>query len=550
MFLNLHSVAETAVLDQARTFVSDIKSTFESISSDPTVPVRLFQPVHAWLKSIETPSQPRFVSREVNEMPPLADGIISKLLVSMQAIVASQNTPPGDVSDDEIPDKAIRTAAQHVQKVTLALALEEIDRSFAALTDNMAHMDEDQIVYSIDRLVPFLQPYLELVHQSLSETISWLGSISRLTYVLAATVRTLMQKGFCKPPDVQDEPESSKGGQDLAEGTGMGEGAGAENISNQIEDEAQVEGLQGEEESKEKGDKNEDENEAIEMSEDFAGEMEDVSDGEDGEEESKSGSEADPEERIDDLDSTDPGVVDEKLWNDESAEDKPEGQDQAGDDSTTQPGEKSETAAKDDKPQKSTDQRREGDPSTDDVSLGSEIGSAEDEQQGMEEEENDQAPEDGRKLDDFVPEANTLDLPEDLDLAPNDEAAEASEEEDDEGGVDNEDVVMEDGGSVDEREKTEEPESPAELNSDTMAIGEPDAADKNDVPEDEQERAEAGIGPQDAGAGNQDGVDAPESGDQAGQQAGGTQNEGRDGGGDGDENSLEERHAPEIDHKK
>ncbi|KAG8680585.1 hypothetical protein FRC09_018128, partial [Ceratobasidium sp. 395] len=354
-----------------------------------------------------------------------------------------------------------------------------------------------------------------------------------------------MQKGFCKPPDVQDESTGKEGGQELAEGTGMGEGAGAENISNQIEDEAQVEGLQGEQESNSKGEKNEDDKEAIEMTEDFAGATEDVSEDEsDGGEDSKSGSEADPEERIEDLDSANPNKVDEKLWNDESASDKPEGQDHAGNDSTAQPGEKSETAAKEEKPQKSTQRNEDKDRDAGENDSGSESGSGA-EEQGMEEDNRSQA-DDGRKLDDFVPEASTLDLPEDLDLGPKDDA---SSVEDDHHSLndEDEDVTMED-GSLDNRQDDHEPTALPEADSEITPTAGPEVTNDADMSDTKDNRTEAGLGRQDAGGGNAE-VTETEDSNRNGRGLGKTQDTAQNDTTSQNEDVLESERASETDLK-
>ncbi|KAG9127474.1 hypothetical protein FRC07_013283 [Ceratobasidium sp. 392] len=543
--------AEASVFARARKYVSDTKTTFAALVLESVNPPRLFQPVHVWLQSLEAPEEHSLVPRATDSLPPFADQIISRLLVGMQAIVSSRRDIPDGLPSDELPDKSIRAGSQHVQKSASVLGIEEIAQLVASLTENLAGMNEDQIKYSIDRLVPFLQQYLNLVQNSLVETLAWLNSISRLTYVLASTVRTLMQKGFCKPPDVQDESTGKEDGQELAEGTGMGEGAGAENISSQIEDEAQVEGLQGEQESNDKGERNKDDGEAIEMSEDFTGATEDVSEDEDdGEDDSKSGSEADPEERIEDLDSKKPNVVDEKLWNDESALDKPEGQDQAGDDGTTQPGEKSETAAKEDKPQKPATRNDDKTRESDKDQSGSEGGSAT-EEQGMEE-DNQGDPNDGRNLDDFVPEANNLGLPDDLDLGQNDDTAGAEENQD---SLDNEDedTMMEDASLVDDLDDQQEGHDPAALpepDLETIPTTDPEVTNDTDMSEEKENHAEAGLGNQDTGGGNAEDTETMEDGARSGQGLGKAQDADQNAADNANEDVLEGKETPEPDFKQ
>ncbi|CAE6514392.1 unnamed protein product [Rhizoctonia solani] len=528
---------EAKVFESARTFILDLKATFRLIGSDTSVPVRLFRPVCDWLDSLEVPAQPDYVSSSSAETSPFADEIISKLLTGMQTIMAGENPTVGLVSEDEIPDKTIRIAAEHTQKVVSTLGIADIERALEMFVGRMARMTGGQIAYSIDRLAPFLQLYADLVRQGLSEGLSWVGSVSRLTMTLAITVRNLMQKGFCKPPDTQDGDDSGKGGQDLTEGTGMGEGAGAENISNQIEDESQVEGLKGEDNSGTQGDKNDDENDAIEMTEDFAGEMEDANGDEDEDDNSKSGSDADPEERIDDLDSADPNVVDEKLWNNETTDEKPEGQDQAGEDKNAQSGEQSETAAKEEKPQQSKEKHKSDEPekATEDEA------EADEQEEGMEEQEEQTS--DGRKVDDFVPEANTLDLPDEIDLGP-DNDKEASDTED---GIGDEDTVMGDADSVDDQDKSHEPDPTSQETADDATAVDQDLAADEAMSEDNQEGEErdAGLGREDAEGGNNQDPDASGLDDQRGSSTG--QGQGNEGVNNQDERDTGEEHAPETD---
>ncbi|KAF8711008.1 ATPase, partial [Rhizoctonia solani] len=482
---------EAKVFDNARVFISDIKATFGRISNDPSIPVRLFQPICDWLKSLEVPVPLDYPEPRPDETLPSVDEIISKLLTGMQTIVTSQNLTMALLNEEEIPDKAIRIAVEHTRKITSVLGIPDIEQAFGLFVRRIACMNGDQIAYSIDRLAPFLQVYTNLARNGLAETLSWLGSISRLTITLASTVRNIMQKGFCRPPDIEDEGDNSKGGQELTEGTGMGEGSGAENISNQIEDESQVEGLKGENDSGEKGSKNGEDGEnkdAIEMSEDFTGEMEDVSSDDEDEDEddgSKSGSEGDPEERIQELDSANSNTVDEKLWNDETASEKPEGQDQAGEDNTAQSNEQSQTAAKEDKPQQSKESSRvnESEQPTEDDKVEEEA-----EAEGMEEQTEQVS--DGRKMDDFVPEANTLDLPDDIDLGPSDDK-EANDTED---GIGDEDTIMGDGESVDEsadnHDESHEPDPTSQATTDDATEADPNFEADQTIPGDNKEKGD------------------------------------------------------------
>ena len=131
-------------------------------------------------------------------------------------------------------------------------------------------------------------------------------------------MHSVAKDGFCKPPEGEAGAGEGEGSMEDAGGMGMGEGTGKENVSKEIEDESQVEGLQGEAGEDEDIERAE-EGDALEMSEDIGGKMQDVPDKE-GEEEGDDDEKDDdeePEEQVGNLDAMDPSAVDEKLWGDE-----------------------------------------------------------------------------------------------------------------------------------------------------------------------------------------------------------------------------------------
>ncbi|KAI2503973.1 AAA-family ATPase [Fragilaria crotonensis] len=171
-----------------------------------------------------------------------------------------------------------------------------------------------------------VEQILKLSLSRLNASISFFRNASKLQYVLARVFRTLVAKGYCA--DKKSEDSEGDGAGDLSgmkfeddvEGTGMGEGDGKEDVTDQLESEEQILGL--------KDDKAKDENEStndpkkleedeakkgMEMEADFDGDMFDVPD------ESKEGEgEEDEEEELDremgDGANDKEDVVDEKMW--------------------------------------------------------------------------------------------------------------------------------------------------------------------------------------------------------------------------------------------
>ncbi|EED77198.1 predicted protein, partial [Postia placenta Mad-698-R] len=220
---------------------------------------------------------------------------------------------------------------------------------------------------------------------------------------------TVAREGVCKPPDTDSATGGGEGTELEADGTGLGEGAGDRNVSKEIEDESQVEGL------KDEGDDTDGEAEraedAIEMNEDMGGQLQDVPDAESEQQEddSEEQNDEDLDEQIGDLDAHDPSAVDEKLWGDETGpQDSQDGGKSNQDHSTTDG--PSEMTEKDERSNK-----KDARPEQSDAAPQPDAEDADgDEEEEMEQDGN--HGEDGAPLDDYVQEANTLDLPEDMNL--------------------------------------------------------------------------------------------------------------------------------------
>jgi len=162
----------------------------------------------------------------------------------------------------------------------------------------------------------------------------------KLALISGASLLRLMKDGFCTPPDADDGEAGEAGGEGsnngegkFHAGTGIGEGKGQKDVSDQIENEEQVLGLKGDEEKQsspnpqDKSEKdNKDKNKGLEMQSDFSGELFDVpEEEEEGEEEEEKDDERDEEDADREMgkaDGDNSRIVDEKLWNGSDDEDK------------------------------------------------------------------------------------------------------------------------------------------------------------------------------------------------------------------------------------
>lgn len=239
----------------------------------------------------------------------------SFLNIAKAAHDAVASAPPVDT---DVPTKATATLLERSRMLRLPAIVSHLDQLISAAASPAVSES------ALKRVAPFAAEYAVLVQDHLFSLASWTGSAFKLAHVLGNLTLSLSRKGFCSPQEgEQDEGGEGDEGQ-TSEGTGMGAGTGEGNVSDQIEDESQVEGLQDEEPQPKDKDQKKEEGGAVEMSEDFGGELEDVSaDGSDAEEDDdddKDDEDTPPDEQIGDVDPLDENAVDEKFWGDEKGE--------------------------------------------------------------------------------------------------------------------------------------------------------------------------------------------------------------------------------------
>lgn len=350
-------------------------------------------------------------------------------------------------------------------------------------------------------------------------------------------MHTIARQGFCLPQDATDSGDG-EGGTENAGGVGLGEGTGMENVSKEIEDESQVEGLKGDEgeaqdEQAHGGDDN-----TIEMSEDIGGEMEDVPDDGDqdeDQEEDDGDEQEEPDEQLGKLDAGDPNAVDEKLWGDESAESDSADHDQVPQDRSEMQEKESEVVANE-----RNQSKKEGGKEKEETKGGTIDEKSEEIQEEGEEKKDEEPDEDlegpnanGAPMDEYIPDANTLDLPDDMTLEP--------DEQGDQGGLDMGDEMDteqdEDEQHTDETEETQlgkdqSPEDVPEPQSQENQLPDqpPQAADDASNGEEDVEEgavAQPDVSPGNGDAGNKD--NEPQANDSAQQgQAGDASGEMKD----------------------
>ncbi|TAQ87529.1 hypothetical protein B7494_g4151 [Chlorociboria aeruginascens] len=257
--------------------------------------------------------------------------------------------------------------------------------------------------------LPILQQYTNILQKAITRYGELHRASCKTSYILSKTFIQIATQGFCTPSEKSDAQDGQT--EKLEGGTGLGDGEGAEDISNDIQDDEDLDDLAQEPNTGEKGEI-EDEQDAVDMADgEMEGEMGETEEKED--EDGESGEENEMDEETGDVDDLDPTAVDEKMWDgDREKADK----DQEGDDSKGKPSKDEQVAAQDNN--QNAAERDEGEEEE-------EIEGAE---QG-EEVTQDQV----EKHDLHAQEGETLELPDDMDLDGQDESAsEASEASEDE----------------------------------------------------------------------------------------------------------------------
>ena len=248
---------------------------------------------------------------------------------------------------------------------------------------------------------PIIEQYQITCHEVISRLASLHRGTCKMTYILGTAVTTIASKGFCTP---QERSEGKDDSGKVESGTGLGEGEGMEDISKDVgadEDLSEV----GQEKNKEEGDKEiEAEKDAVDIDEEIEGQMGDMQEREDGDDENEGDEKGDEENEIDEetgeVDELDPTAVDEKLWDEKGGEDSRE----------------QEGNTKGNKPQDNLEAKKENGKQGREQEEGEGRNGAEEEEEAPADEHDEIKEDDMSVVDQHIPEVDTLDLPEDMNL--------------------------------------------------------------------------------------------------------------------------------------
>ncbi|GAA5999947.1 hypothetical protein JCM10207_005984 [Rhodosporidiobolus poonsookiae] len=464
----LSTPEELSLAQEVSQHLAATVQSFVDLSTPPSLRY-ILRPLTAFLTSLALPTIQSASRDQANlgELKTSHDGLISAVLVVAQELKKLADEGVKVSADDELVDQAVGAAGKSYRAVLKNFRLDEVVAkadSFARQAHVALSCKAPAASALVARVAPFLRLYSDLLSRHLSSFFAWHKASLKLNHVLASILKELATEGFCRPPE-GDSKNGESDAQDgkTSEGTGMAEGTGAKNVSNEIEDESQLEGLQSDVPQEKREDEQEEEgdDDAVEMAGDFEGEMEDRGDGaKDDQDEGESDEEDDqpePEEQVADVDPLDPSSVDEKFWgDDEPPSENKDGKTDEVNQETKQQGGEAEMTAKEDQqaaPQPKGEEGKDGkeeeqkageeekgaekkEGEEQEGEAGDEEGADEgmeaDAEQGEEgQDDADQAPpQTGEQLDGQMPEADNLDLPDDMNLDGDEKDKDAGEEDD------------------------------------------------------------------------------------------------------------------------
>ena len=405
------------------------------------------------------------------------DGVFSKAcdsaLVALQKLQEHYSTLPSSSEEASWLIAQERGIAASVKGLHVQEVLKSIDTALLQLCRlQLSGDDSARAASAVTAMAhPIMKQYANIHRQAVGRYASLHQSSCKMAYVLAKSFLRIATDGFCTPSE-DSAPQAGRN-ERLEEGTGLGDGEGAQDISKDIQDDEDLSELAQEPNKNDENGDLEDEKDAVDMQDEMEGEIGDVSDkGEDDKGGSGDEDEDDMDEEVGDVDDLDPSAVDEKLWDE-------------GDQSADKDHETDKSKGKVSKDEQAAAQ--EDDEAGENEEIDN-VGVDEDEEIGRE---------DPEKTDPRVQEAEALDLPEDMDLdgdqksvgedMGSDEMGQLSDFEDEKEGADEgNDVDDDEETAMDHRDIDSKSDGEADDNDETNDA-EPVDEEEGDPNEDNQE---------------------------------------------------------------
>ncbi|KAJ8113010.1 hypothetical protein OPT61_g4755 [Boeremia exigua] len=408
--LNVHSNAHQALDTAVKAAVADLRAAFEDWHKHNEIARAVLKHVVPFvfrIPPITAQSTTNIRSFTIEQCSKDIFGALDSILGSMQDVDAALKELPAS-SDDAAwlvkEEQALSFAINSFHAAQIHDALQTLLDRMQFLHNN-AHLQGTAAMFAA--ALPILNQYIASYQYLVDRFDALHASTNKLLYRLSRSFIQVGTQGFCQPPEKSTDQQKGKDDK-LEEGTGLGEGEGAEDISKDIEDDEDLEDL-----AQEKGEREgsiEEQDDAVDMGEnDMEGQTEEMGEKEDkGDEEGEEGDD-DVQSEVGSVDDLGPSAVDEKMWDDggkdDDAKDKEGKQDVGTEDQEEQVANEQKEKEKEEVGEEGKEQdKKEG-----------QEGEEDEEMEGEDQEENVGAGE-TEQMDPHAKEEETLDLPEDLNM--------------------------------------------------------------------------------------------------------------------------------------
>ncbi|CDO96280.1 unnamed protein product [Kluyveromyces dobzhanskii CBS 2104] len=439
----VYSDATEHLLQEFHTFIEDLLIGGSSMNVTDSSFVHNI--LVTWLQQALNQTATASMTTEVSfqEIDSKLRRISTAILLSVQKLVDSQSVPISE-DDDKWLTEVNRRIVSNIRATNCNKILALIEDLVITIKSQSFSPEASLIVSAaVSFTMPFVNHYFTMLNEILNSSSDNYYKLSKSTYIFSTILHNLGKDGFCSPEPPSEETENDN----LQEGTGLGDGEGAQNNSKDIEeDEDLLEDAQqpNKDQRNDSDEDEEDEQEAVDMEGDIAGDLENASDQENEDDDDNKDEEEELDEEIDNLDDDDPNALDEKMWEEEAEEDSTEKEsDKMPENSNADDVQASEEQAEDEngKPHDQEQQQEETEANDDENDDGEE-----EEEEDVGEQEDEVRNDENDELETNVPEVETMDLPEDMNLdSDNNNEDDPSGEEDD----------LEDKMDVDEEDEEE-----------------------------------------------------------------------------------------------
>lgn len=446
-----------------------------------------------------------------------ADRTISSVLVIVQDL---SKLDKSESEDTELEDRVVISENQSLISIERSSRIDEVVALlrdvFLCANSPRYLIDAAEIQAALARLLPSLQTYAKILHSLLRRLSLSYATLLELSETVCHLTTALATRGFCRPRPAEEQStaqDDAAEGEQLEGGVGLGEGEGAKDVTDTMEDDEQMEELEGQEDKSDERGESKREDNAREMDQNFDGEIGDAEQEEGEDADDNKEEEQDIEDAVGEVDPLDINAVDEKTWADDrkdkdseqKAEDRDAQQKEGEDASSRQEQDPSAPKAQDTEQNaenagergteagegaegaegESDDGDGDGDDAKEDNAQSGEEKEVGDEEGDTDPEQNEEGL--GRAIDQEAQQGENLDLAEDLKMD-EDATSQASHEQDSD--MEGADELSVEGQEEPAHEGSLEPDAFPEADVQQEKPAEEDRQDDVDDPEEEDEQAE------------------------------------------------------------